>query len=115
MINQTTTIKLQELFFDAQDLKKYSCDNLGRIIEIMTKYEVIIAKLHIRHPRIFDNFFQISIYEIVDHLDVLKKAVTNENRCVYFLDLQFYLKESILDARSKLIPDEYMKRITQGN
>lgn len=95
-------LELQCLFFEVQDLERYSKKNVVRMVQLIGKYQVVITSLHREMPGAFDNFFRIGLQELTDHLEVLRAASTAQEKKQCFDDLGFYFSEAILDVRRKL-------------
>lgn len=102
-IDDLAVLRLQELYFKVQDLKNYSPKNVKMIIEEMAVYRLLVDQMYAIRPAIFDNFYRIGLLELQDHLEVLACSNGLSSKRACFCDLQFYLQESILDARSVLI------------
>lgn len=96
-------VRLQQLYFDVEDLAGYNPHHLIMMVLLKSKYHKIVQQHYKRSPVIFDNLFYIGLAEIDDHLVNVRNAITKseQNRC--FSDLQFYFQQSVLDARSKLV------------
>ncbi|MEJ2884410.1 hypothetical protein [Pedobacter sp. GR22-6] len=102
MENRDISIALGQLQIEVIDLKNYSLLNTDRIIGILSDYRSLLSRLNVLHPLAYDNLFDIGLGEISDHLALMQSVCTVEGKQLTFNDLQFYLSESIADAREKL-------------
>jgi len=96
-------VRLQQLYFDIEDLTGYNPHHLIMMVLLKSNYHKIVQQLFKRSPVIFDNLFHIGLAEIDDHMVNVRNAITKSERNRCFSDLQFYFQQSVLDARSKLL------------